>query len=178
MRFRGRTDEEYRDEIVADVEFHSRVLEGLEPAFVGRVLFRVEAGWAPAPRRGESIRKPIPKPTTTKRRIGKYCSSIVGGAGGATPASLHGCTTSGRRMTAPSRVRQALRSFVRQRRQSLVPTGDSNSHDFRHCPQDSVSTNSTTWACQESEFRSQMTEKARRAIALRLSVLCPLFPDS
>src|SRR3989442_15838471 len=34
-------DEQDRDEVIADVEFHPRIFEGLEAAFVGRKLLRV-----------------------------------------------------------------------------------------------------------------------------------------
>ena len=68
-------DEENRDQVVAHVEFHARVLESLEPALVRRELLRVGPMHAEQParaRRPSAIgATPIAAPTTMNIRIGK-----------------------------------------------------------------------------------------------------------
>jgi hypothetical protein len=69
-----RTDEKDRDEVVADVEFHARVLECLEAAFVRRSFS--ESGRCTPSSRDSPLPStmgatPIAAPTTMKSRMGR-----------------------------------------------------------------------------------------------------------
>src|SRR4029077_16624575 len=46
-------DENDGDQVVADVEAHARIFEGLESAFIGRELFRIRSARAQKPTYGE-----------------------------------------------------------------------------------------------------------------------------
>ena len=175
-------DEEDRDEVVADVEFHPRVLERLEAALVGGELFGIGPVRREERADATGAGTPSPRPTMMKRRMGKYCSSIVGGLLG-----LHlQAYTVVRLARQPCKRALPSRAMTGRRRTHcraktssiLVPTGRLELPRLSPLPpQDSVSTNFTTSAFQGSEVRYQGSEEPAASASARA---CRLFliPDT
>ena len=71
-------DEEDRDEVVAHVELHARVLERLEAALVRRELLACPGFWEPASRASTPLATTDPTPTAMPMARNSRIGKVVG----------------------------------------------------------------------------------------------------
>src|SRR4029453_16215102 len=142
-------DEQDRHEVVAHVELHARILEGLEAALVRRELFGIR-GIRREKRADREKKDAEPEAYDDEEQDREVLFKHRVRPWACPPCN---CTPRAASQSATARLRTLLCLNL-----NLVPTGRLELPRVTPLPpQDSVSTNFTTSAYQESEVRSQKT---------------------